>query len=69
MALHPACTITGDVLECVVVNRPQTELHSMKLAAEQWIFFVKTSSPKARKVKTGKLAMEIWRSPIYFLVD
>jgi hypothetical protein len=33
----PAC-ITGDVLECVVIKRPQTEAEAMKLAAEQWIF-------------------------------
>ncbi len=60
---HPAC-ITGDVLECVVVNRPQTEPHSMKLAAEQWIFCEDIVAQGTQSVR--KLAMEIWRSPTWF---
>ncbi len=60
---RPAC-ITGDVLECVVVNRPQTELDSMKLAAEQWIFCEDIVAQGTQSVR--KLAMEIWRSPTWF---
>ncbi len=60
---RPAC-ITGDVLECVVINRPQTEAEAMKLAAEQWIFCEDIVSQGTQSVR--KLAMEIWRSPTWF---
>ena len=60
---RPAC-ITGDVLECVVINRPQTEAQSMKLAAEQWIFCDDIVGQGTQSVR--KLAMEIWRSPNWF---
>jgi hypothetical protein len=59
----PAC-ITGDVLECAVVKRPQTEAEAMKLAAEQWIFCDDIVSQGTQTVR--KLAMEIWRSPNWF---
>lgn len=59
----PAC-ITGDVLECAVVKRPQTEPEAMKLAAEQWIFCDDIVSQGTQTVR--KLAMEIWRSPTWF---
>jgi hypothetical protein len=59
----PAC-ITGDVLECVVVKRPQTEAEAMKLAAEQWIFCDDIVSQGTQTIR--KLAMEIWRSPNWF---
>ncbi len=59
----PAC-ITGDVLECAVVKRPQTEREAMKLAAEQWIFCDDIVSQGTQTVR--KLAMEIWRSPNWF---
>jgi hypothetical protein len=59
----PAC-ITGDVLECAVVKRPQTELEAMKLAAEQWIFCDDIVSQGTQSIR--KLAMEIWRSPNWF---
>jgi hypothetical protein len=60
---RPAC-ITGDVLECVLVNRPQTEAESMKLAADQWIFCEDIVAQGTQTVR--KLAMEIWRSPTWF---
>lgn len=59
----PAC-ITGDVLECAVVKRPQTEAEAMKLAAEQWIFCDDIVSQGTQSIR--KLAMEIWRSPNWF---
>ena len=59
----PAC-ITGDVLECALVKRPQTEQEAMKLAAEQWIFCDDIVSQGTQTVR--KLAMEIWRSPNWF---
>lgn len=59
----PAC-ITGDVLECAVVKRPQSEAEAMKLAAEQWIFCDDIVSQGTQTVR--KLAMEIWRSPTWF---
>jgi hypothetical protein len=59
----PAC-ITGDVLECVVIKRPQTEAEAMKLAAEQWIFCEDIVGQGTQSVR--KLAMEIWRSPTWF---
>jgi hypothetical protein len=59
----PAC-ITGDVLECAVVKRPQTEAEAMKLAAEQWIFCDDIVGQGTQTVR--KLAMEIWRSPNWF---
>jgi len=59
----PAC-ITGDVLECAVVKRPQTEGEAMKLAAEQWIFCDDIVSQGTETVR--RLAMEIWRSPNWF---
>lgn len=59
----PAC-ITNDVLECVVINRPQTEAASLKLAAEQWIFCDDIVGQGTQSVR--KLAMEIWRSPTWF---
>jgi len=60
---RPVC-ITGDVLECVVVNRPQTEADSLRLAAEQWIFCEDIVGQGTQSVR--KLAMEIWRSPNWF---
>ena len=59
----PAC-ITGDVLKCAVVKRPQTEAEAMKLAAEQWIFCDDIVGQGTQTVR--KLAMEIWRSPNWF---
>jgi hypothetical protein len=59
----PAC-ITGDVLECAVVKRPQTETEAMKVAAEQWIFCDDIVTQGTQTVR--KLAMEIWRSPNWF---
>jgi Domain of unknown function (DUF4253) len=59
----PAC-ITGDVLECAVVKRPQTEGEAMKLAAEQWIFCDDIVSQGTQTVR--KLAMEIRRSLNWF---
>ena len=59
----PAC-ITGDVLECAVAKRPQTEGEAMKLAAEQWIFCDDIVSQGTQTIR--KLAMEIWRSPNWF---
>jgi hypothetical protein len=59
----PAC-ITGDVLECAVVKRPQTEGEAMKLAAEQWIFCDDIVGQGTQTVR--KLAVEIWRSPNWF---
>jgi hypothetical protein len=60
---RPAC-ISGDVLECAVVNRPQSESQSMRLAAEQWIFCEDIVSQGTQSVR--KLAMGIWRSPTWF---
>jgi hypothetical protein len=60
---RPAC-ITGDMLECVIVNRPQTEIEAMKLAAEQWIFCEDIVSQGTQSVR--KLAMEIWQAPTWF---
>jgi hypothetical protein len=60
---RPAC-ITGDVLGFVVVNRPQTEAQSMKLAAEQWIFCEDIVGQGTQSVR--KLAMGIWRAPTWF---
>jgi hypothetical protein len=60
---RPAC-VTGDVLECVVVNRPQTEAEAMKLAAEQWIFCDDIVGQGTQSVRN--LAMEIWRAPTWF---
>jgi len=59
----PAC-ITGDVLECAVMKRPQTEAEAMELAAEQWIFCDDIVSQGTQTVR--KLAIEIWRSPNWF---
>jgi hypothetical protein len=59
----PAC-ITHDVLECVVVKRPQTEAEALKLAAEQWIFCDDIVGQGTQTVRN--LAMEIWRSPNWF---
>jgi hypothetical protein len=59
----PAC-ITSDVLECVVVNRPQTEPEAMKLAAEQWIFCDDIVGQGTQSIRN--LAMEIWKSPTWF---
>jgi hypothetical protein len=59
----PAC-ITGDVLECAVINRPQTEAQAMKLAAEHWIFCEDIVGQGTQSIR--KLAMEIWRSPKWF---
>jgi hypothetical protein len=60
---RPAC-VTGDVLECVVVNRPQTEAEATKLAAEQWIFCDDIVGQGTQSIR--KLAMEIWRAPAWF---
>jgi hypothetical protein len=59
----PAC-ITNDVLECVVMNRRQTEAAAMKLAAEQWIYCDDIVGQGTQSVR--KLAMEIWRKPSWF---
>jgi hypothetical protein len=59
----PAC-ITNDVLECVVVKRPQTEAEAIKLAAEQWIFCEDIVSQGTELVRN--LGMELWRSPNWF---
>ncbi len=59
----PAC-ITGDVLEYVVMNPPQTEARAMKLAAEQWIFCDDIVGQGTQSVRN--LAMELWKSPTWF---
>jgi hypothetical protein len=56
--------VTGDVLECMVINRPQTEAAAMKLAAEQWIFCDDIVGQGTQSVR--KLAMEIWKKPSWF---
>jgi hypothetical protein len=60
---RPACT-TGDVVECVVVNRPQKEAEAMKLAAQQWIFCADIVAQGTQSIR--KLAMEIWKAPTWF---
>jgi len=56
--------LTGDVLECVVVNRPQTEAEAMRLAAEQWIFCDDIVGQGTQSVR--QLAIQIWRAPTWF---
>jgi hypothetical protein len=60
----PVC-ITSDVLECAVLKPPQTEVEAMKLAAEQWIFCEDIVGQGTQTIR--RLAMEIWRSPQWFL--
>ena len=59
----PAC-ITGDVVEFFVKNRPQTEIESMKIAAEQWVYCEDIVGQGTQSIR--KLAIEIWQSPTWF---
>ena len=56
--------ITGDVMEFVVVNRPQTQAESMRLAADQWVFCDDIVSQGTETVR--RLATQLWRAPTWF---
>ena len=57
-------TITGDVLECLVLKPPQTPEQAMQLAAEQWIFCDDIVGQGTQSIRN--LAIEIWQSKTWF---
>jgi hypothetical protein len=56
--------MSGDVMECVVARPPQTEVASLQLAAEQWLFCGDIVSQGTMSVR--RLALELWRQPKWF---